>query len=78
MFVWYDTYVQVPMSESGGQKLMACPSQSLLNLIMVVIIIAVRCHHHHYFEAGSLAKLESLAKVEQLGIAHLNPILLQL
>lgn len=57
---------------------MACPSQSLLNPIMVVIIIAVRCHHHHYFEAGSLAKLESLAKVEQLGIAHLNPILLQL
>lgn len=38
------------------------------------------CHHrchHHYFEAVSLAKLESLAQVEQLGISHLNPMLLQ-
>lgn len=72
MVVWYGTCVQVPMSEGRGQELMACPSQSLLNLIMV----AIRCHHHH-FEAVSLAKLESLAKVEQLGIAHLNPIRLQ-
>lgn len=74
MVVWYGTCVQVPMSEGRGQELMACPSQSLLNFIMVAIIVAIRCHHHHYFEAVSLAKLESLAKVEQLGIAHLNPI----